>query len=36
VLAELDKDPFGNTIISAIALSVATKAPMDDVVVVIN
>jgi hypothetical protein len=36
MLAEIDKDPFGNTILSAIQLSVSTKAPLDEVVLVIN
>jgi cell division protein FtsX len=36
VLAEIDTNPFGNTMLSMISLNMATKAPMDDVVVVID
>jgi len=30
LLAELDKDTFGNTIISAISLNLASKAPVEE------
>jgi hypothetical protein len=31
VLAEMDKDPFGNSMISAIALNMAAKNPLDEI-----
>jgi hypothetical protein len=33
VLAEMDKEHFGNAFISAIALNIAAKLPQDDLVV---
>jgi hypothetical protein len=32
VLAEIDKDHFGSTFISAIALNIAAKSPAEDIV----
>jgi len=36
VLAELDQDKFGNTFLSAIALNVASKSPLDDITLLID
>ena len=36
VLAEIDESPFGNTMLSMVSLNLATKAPMDDIVVVVD
>jgi predicted nucleic acid-binding Zn-ribbon protein len=36
VLAEIDNDKFGNTLLSAVQLNLASKAPLDDVIVLID
>jgi len=36
VLAQMDKDKFGNTMLSAVALNMAIKAPQEDVLVLID
>jgi len=36
ILAELDKDHFGNAFISAIALNVATESPVEEISLLIE
>lgn len=36
VLAEMDKDPFGNAMISAISLNMAAKNPLDEINLVLQ
>jgi hypothetical protein len=36
ILAEIDQDKFGHTMLSAIQLNVASKAPVDDITVLID
>ena len=36
VLAEIDNHKFGNTLLSAVQLNLASKVPLDDVIVLID
>jgi predicted secreted protein len=36
VLAEMDKDHFGSTFISAVALNMATNSPVEDITLLIE
>ena len=36
ILAEIDNDKFGNTMLSMIHLNMASKAPMDEIVALID
>lgn len=36
VLAEMDKDPFGNAMISAVALNMAASNPLDEINLVLQ